>query len=265
MSFLQANNISRENPRFGVKKIRDKSELPLKIFMRDAVSGSPLTGYHNKKKNLFYYKSIKQGTKLSVSAKNLNEKFEHVMSHFEYDLKYKDRLKNILLDKLKHRFSDDQANEKNSRKRITEIKSQLEKVEERFVLGEISKEQYEKFSALYSGQIKSIEQEIDQSGKISSNLELAVEKGLKYAQNLRQLWVLSDYHEKQRLQYLVFPEGMLYSKKNDEVLTTRINTLFGQIALLSRTSRKNKKGKPETECLFGSRVVPTGIEPVSKV
>ncbi|MBM3418253.1 MAG: hypothetical protein FJY17_04950 [Bacteroidetes bacterium] len=130
----------------------------------------------------------------------------------------------------------------------------MEKVEERFVLGEISKEQYEKFSTLYSGQIKAIEQEIDQSDKISSNLELAVEKGLKYAQNLRHLWVSLDYHEKQRLQYLVFPEGMLYSKKNDEVLTTRINTLFGQIALLSRNSGKNKKGKPETECLFGSRV-----------
>ena len=264
-TFLKANNISGENPRSGVKKIREKSELPLKIFMRDAVSGSPLTGYHNKKKNLFYYKSIKQGTKLSVSAKNLNEKFEHVMSHFQYDLKYKDRLKNILLDKLKGRFADDQTNEKNSRKRVTEIKGQLEKVEERFVLGEISKEQYEKFSTLYSAQIKSIEQELDQSGKISSNLELAVEKGLKYAQNLRQLWVSSDYHEKQRLQYLVFPEGMLYSKKNDEVLTTRINTLFGQIALLSRTSGKNKKGKPETECLFGSSVAPTGIEPVTKI
>ncbi|MFM7672845.1 MAG: hypothetical protein ACKO6Q_09680, partial [Bacteroidota bacterium] len=46
----------------------------------------------------------------------------------------------------------------------------------------------------------------------------------------------------------------LYSKKNDEVLITRINTLLGQIALLSRNSEKNKKGKPETECLFGSSV-----------
>jgi len=27
-----------------------------------------------------------------------------------------------------------------------------------------------------------------------------------------------------------------------------------QIALLSRNSGKNKKSKPETECLFGSRV-----------
>jgi hypothetical protein len=73
-TFLKANNISRENPRFGVKKIREKSELPLKIFMKDVISGSPLTGYLNKKKKLFYYKSIKQGTYLSISAKILNEK-----------------------------------------------------------------------------------------------------------------------------------------------------------------------------------------------
>lgn len=264
-TFLQANNISRENPRFGVKKIREKSELPLKIFMRDAVSGSPLTGYHNKKKNLFYYKSIKDGTRLSISAKNLNQKFESAISLFEYDPKYQDRLRKILLDKLKSKFSDDQANEKNFRKKIAEVKGQLEKVEERFVLGEITKEQHVKYSSLYGKQIEAIEQEIDQSGKISSNLELAVEKGLKYAQNLRQLWVSSDYHEKQRLQYLVFPEGMMYNKQKDEVLTTRINSIFGQIALLSMTSRENQKGNPLADCLFGSHVVPTGIEPVSSV
>ncbi len=82
---------------------------------------------------------------------------------------------------------------------------------------------------------------------------------------LRQLWVSSDYHEKQRLQYLVFPEGMMYNKQKDEVLTTRINSIFGQIALLSMTSGKSKKGNRDSDCLFGSRVVPTGIEPVSKV
>ena len=58
---------------------------------------------------------------------------------------------------------------------------------------------------------------------------------------LRQLWVSSDYHEKQRLQYLVFPEGTMYNKQKDEVLTTRINSIFGQIALLSMTSGKAKK------------------------
>jgi len=57
------------------------------------------------------------------------------LSPFEYDLKYKDHLKNILLVKLRDCFTDDQSNEKNFRKRITEIKGQLVKVEERFVLG----------------------------------------------------------------------------------------------------------------------------------
>ena len=264
-TFLKANNISRENPRFGVKKIREKSELPLKIFMKDAISGSPLTGYLNKKKKLFYYKSIKQGTNLSISAKILNEKFEQAIQNFEYDQKYQERLRKILTEKLKVHFADAEASEKNNRKRISELKGQLEKVEERFVLGEISKEQYMKFSSLYEQQIKNIELEMGQFEKISSNLEKAVEKGLVITQNLRQLWVSSDYHEKQRLQYLVFPEGMMYNKKTDEVLTTRVNSLFGEIALLSKSSVKNKKGDLSHDHLFGSQVVPTGIEPVSKV
>jgi len=264
-TFLKANNISRENPRFGVKKIREKSELPLKIFMKDAISGSPLTGYLNKKKKLFYYKSIKQGTNLSISAKILNKKFEQAIQNFEYDQKYQERLRKILTEKLKVHFADAEASEKNNRKRISELKGQLEKVEERFVLGEISKEQYMKFSSLYEQQIKNIELEMGQFEKISSNLEKAVEKGLVIAQNLRQLWVSSDYHEKLRLQYLVFPEGMMYNKQTDEVLTSRVNSLFGEIALLSKSSAKNKKGDLSHDHLFGSRVVPTGIEPVSKV
>ena len=264
-TFLKANNISLENPRSGVKKIREKSELPLKIFMRDAQSGSPLTGYLNKKKNLHYYKSIKAGSRLSVSAKLLNGKFEELMGRFQYDVKYKNRLREKLTEKLRARLASEVVDEKNLRKRVSEIRNQLEKVEERFVIGEISREQYLKYSSLYGQQIEKIEQEISQHDKLSSNLEKAIEKGLRYAQNLSQLWVTADYHGKQRLQYLVFPEGMMYDKKKDEVLTTRVNSLFGEIALLSRNSGKNKKGKPESECLFGSSVVPTGIEPVSKV
>jgi hypothetical protein len=75
---------------------------------------------------------------------------------------------------------------------------------------------------------------------LSSNLEKVVEKGLQYAQNLRLLWVSSCYSEKQRLQCLVFPEGMMYDKQRDEVLTTRVNSLFGEIALLSSGFDKKK-------------------------
>jgi hypothetical protein len=180
--------------------------------MRDLESNSPLTGYHNKKKNLFYYKAIKQGTNVSVSAKSLNMKFENILSAFQYDVKYKEKLKSILYEKLKSRFAGEHESEKQNRKRIAEISGQLEKMEERFVLGEITTEQYTKYSTLYKKQMENLEQEIEQIGKISSNLENSVQKGLDYAQNLSQMWVSFDYHEKQRLQYLVFPDGMIYDK-----------------------------------------------------
>ena len=56
------------------------------------------------------------------------------------------------------------------------------------------------------------------------------------------------------MQYLVFPEGMMHNKKTDEVLTPRVNSLFGEIALLSNSSAKNKKGDLLQVLLFGSHV-----------
>ena len=58
----------------------------------------------------------------------------------------------------------------------------------------------------------------------------------------------------QELQYLLFPEGLLYDKKNDTVRTNRINTLFHEIAVKTRGLGKRKKDNPQLNCLFGSNV-----------
>ena len=58
----------------------------------------------------------------------------------------------------------------------------------------------------------------------------------------------------QQLQYLLFPEGLLYDKKNDTVRTNRINTLFHEIAVNTRVLGKRKKDNPQLNCLFGSKV-----------
>jgi len=68
-------------------------------------------------------------------------------------------------------------------------------------------------------------------------------KGLEIASNLSQLWVSSDYNNKQALQYLLFPDGLLYSKQNDTVRTPKVNALFQAIPLLARIPRENKKSR----------------------
>jgi hypothetical protein len=52
----------------------------------------------------------------------------------------------------------------------------------------------------------------------------------------------------------VFPEGMLYGKKNDIVRTNRINTLFHEIAIQSKVLAKTKNDNPFLDCHFGSNV-----------
>ncbi len=44
----------------------------------------------------------------------------------------------------------------------------------------------------------------------------------------------------------------------DEVLTTRVNSLLGEIALLSKISVENKKGDLLEDCLFGSQAATIG-------
>ena len=77
------------------------------------------------------------------------------------------------------------------------------------------------------------------------------------------MWVSGDFYDKQKLQYLLFPEGMLYDKENGVVRTTRINYLFKSIAIESRVSAEMQKGNLLQDCLFGSSVGKTGFEPAT--
>ena len=56
-----------------------------------------------------------------------------------------------------------------------------------------------------------MEQESEGSSIDRSNLNLIVKKGLEIAEKPVQLLVSRDFTNKQRLQYLVFPMGILYN------------------------------------------------------
>ena len=58
----------------------------------------------------------------------------------------------------------------------------------------------------------------------------------------------------QQLQYLVFPLGMLYDKKNDTVRAHRVNTIFREIAIQARGLCETKNDNPDLDCHFGSNV-----------
>jgi hypothetical protein len=151
--------------------------LPLKIFVREQYSGSPLTGYI--KKGNWYYKARRSGVGVNISAIRLHGHFEKLLMQFEYQKSYKGKLKTAITEGLKKRLDGVLKENIQLKKRSSELQTQIEKLEERFVLGEVGRDLYEKYTAKYSEELSKIKEELGKSSVNSSNLEMVVEKGLQ--------------------------------------------------------------------------------------
>ena len=261
--FMKANSILLKNPRAGIPKFHKNDELPLKVFAKDEDSISPFTSYINKKKKLAYYKTRVVGSSINISAKSLNSLFKETLEEFQYNTQYKNALQEAICLLLKGKLDDQIDNEKLSKKRITELKSSLDKLEERFVMGEISREQYQKFFKKFQDDLKNLECENPKLKFKSSNLDIAIQKGLEIAENIGLLWENSTFEGKQKLQYLVFPDGILYSKKKHKVRTSKVNSLFAAIPLLATTTTNVKNKNEPKNVVLASNVENSGVEPLT--
>ena len=147
------------------------------------------------------------------------------------------------------------------KKQITEIQNKLDTLEERFAIGEIEKDIYNKFSEKYRSEIKGFESEIQNPQISSSNLQKAIDKALMMSTRLHDTWTSGDLEQKQKLQKLVFPSGIGYDKQNDRVQTKRVNSIFSAIPLLTKDLDKIKSGEPVDFNQFSARVTPEGFKP----
>ena len=95
----------------------------------------------------------------------------------------------------------------------------------------------------------------------SSNIEKVVQNCLAISQNISQAWISADYEKKQRLQKMVFPEGIMYNKQNGVVRTSKVNLIFNEIPLLVSLCAKKEKGDSVKNRLKSNYVPRTGIEP----
>ena len=133
----------------------------------------------------------------------------------------------------------------------------------KFFMGEITKELYNKYSIRYNDEIQLLNSELEKSDINSSNFEKAVEKCLEIAQNISSAWLSAGFENKQRLQKLVYPEGIGYNKEEGVVRTSKINSLFSEIAPLARVVADMKKGNSLQNCLQSLPVTWIGFEPMT--
>lgn len=125
---------------------------------------------------------------MNVNAEKINSQFEELLKNFEFKKEYTSSLKVALMDELKTRFAAALNEKVYLNKRISELQSQAEKVEERFVLDELSQSLYLKHSGKFKQQIESLQHQLSKNSFSSSNLKKPVQKGLNIAHNISRQW-----------------------------------------------------------------------------
>lgn len=263
-TFLKIHNLlhSRED---GVKYTLEDENLPLKMFVRSSTCNTPYTGYIVRKKGLYYYKNRRKGSKENKSAKIMHQKFKELLTTFSFrDEKYIPPFKEILtysfLEMNKERLEDIKRNEAE----LNQLQIKLDRLEERFVFDEISKNQYDKFKNKLDKEKHEIEEQLRKNDFKSSNLEKAVDLALHYSCNLPLLWESGDIETKRAVQFMVFPEGILYDFKNNAFRTPRVNLIFDSINSLSSNYVANKKENQHYLNEDSLLVESEGFEPSSK-
>lgn len=259
--FLKVNGLLQKK-NYGGNYNRDDENLPLKQFVIAESCGTPYTGYLVKKKGLYYYKNNRIGSKENRSAKMMHELFIQFLKNFQ--LKNKEVLEPIK-EIVEQEFIALQEESINAvlaiGEKSNEIEKHLETIERRFVIGEITKELYQKYKAEFEEELIKIRRQLENSRFKLSNLENALAKALKIALKLPEMWQNGNLEVKRRIQKIVFPDGIRYDHQNHTYRTTRVNLLFDGIPLIQDDLLKKENG---TSSNFKnlSRLVPeAGIEP----
>ena len=149
------------------------------------------------------------------------------------------------------------------RNQIKEIEKKLECLEQRLIEEEIDRAMFDKYRGKLVSEKAEIEKQLGSNGNQVSNLEKCVDTTMTYASKLNTLWDVADYSKKQQLQFLVFPEGMYYDKRNEQCPAPRVNSVFLYITHLADVLRKNKSGNNGYKTDVVALVESIGVEPTT--
>ena len=256
-NFLKINSV--EFKTISAVREYDNEKLPLKRLIFCDSCNIPLTGYEVKKKNIYYYKCRTKGCSCTKNADNLNQRFLEILDEIEISESLIEPLKTTMEYVFNETIGEVIEDNKTIKKKLTELSYKIDKIEERFAIGEISQEIYQKFSRQFITEKEELSHQIENSKMVSSNFTKCIENVIDFAKNIRKNWENSDMFNKQKIQHLVFPKGIRYNKENDTVLTTKMNTVFSLISSISGVLSSKNRGEIISKNDFSSLVTPEGF------
>ncbi len=268
IEYQKLQKIINDTTKIGIEKLSGKTETPLvPKYLICGDCQNTMTSYKNKKKDLFYYKcnccnkTANAETKSSSYNDGVNPTFLKIIDN----LKLNDKLKELFIEQLKLILEHEKDNSKDKKRMLTSeingLKEKMDLMEYRFAINEISKDIFERQNQKLKEQYNQKIAEIENLPTKKSNHEKGIKYFAKIAVNPSKFYESLEYNQKRVFQKLLFPEGLRYSLKNREYLTSKTGALFELTSSFSENYELENK-KTYQEKLDKSHTVPgVGIEP----
>ncbi|NDW10784.1 recombinase family protein [Dysgonomonas sp. 520] len=257
------NKVNGIESNIGYSHAIETPMYPLKRHVICDNCGCYLTGYEVKTKRLHYYKCNTKGCKSNHNIVKIHDGYSCLLSGYTIPEELIPITKKVLTKVFKERNDNQSCLHKELSKQLTECNNQIKDVNVKCGMGYITTEVYETTISVLKDKKASIENELEKSKENLSNLQKFIDSTLQIACKLGDLWVNSNFSIQQKLQSLVFPEGVIYNKETNSYLTKKVNSVFTFVSNISAfyEIHKNKK-----EPLFSdsfSLVAETGLEPMT--
>lgn len=258
--FLRANEIKKTDS-FKVNKANDN--LPLKVFVKDAETGVPFTGYIVKKKDLCYYKANRIGLKINRSATIMHEKFTELLLNYTIKPAYIKPLE-IQLGYTWENLTETSTSEKKALSlKLNEVDEEFYNLRKRHAIGAVSLDIYEEFSSEMKKRKEGILEALEKLEQKLSNPKELINFSCRLSANLARVWFYGDYYQKQIFQNVLFPQGLAYDSKIEHYRTPVINKVIGCIADLAKDLGGIKKPNFSNFPEKSGVVAGTGLEPMT--
>ena len=236
--FFRANEIKTTSG-FKVNKANDN--LPLKVFVKEAETGTPFTGYIVRKKGLYYYKANRVGLKINRSATMMHSKFVELLKSYTIDEKHIEPLK-IQLQYTFENLTETNSDEKKAISlKLNQVDEDFYQLRKRNSRGLVLNDIYEEFSKELIEEKENLMKQLEKLNFQLSNPKELINYSCNLSSKLATVWASGDYYQKQSFQNVVFPNGLAYDAKIDNYRTPQVNTIIGCNAHWSRDLSLNKK------------------------
>ncbi len=257
--FLKVNGILQDSPKAGKVHGKEFPHAPLKRFLRCSCCGEYLTSYSRTKKSkklktedrtavytyakpYHYYKCRTKGCKLNASTEPVHEAFISVLQHLELNRALIDVAKAKMEETFARLNADNRERLSEVEAELTEVNVKIKKARKALFMQTMDKEIYDEFMPELEAEKIKLEAEISKAEFTISNPQKYIAKSLEIASNLPELWISGDYSRRQRLQKLVFPDDLYFSRDSTIFRTPRLNSIF---ALFTTIDPENEGKKRE--------------------